>query len=1099
MAAVVTLLFTDLVGSTELFQRLGDQAAEDVRRRHFRLLRDAVASRGGQEVKNLGDGLMVVFDSAVEAVGCAIAMQQAVRRANEREAGEPIGVRVGLHTGEPIRDEEDYFGTPVAVAKRLCDRADGGQIVASAVVQALVGSRGEFRFVDLGPLELKGIAEPMPAWEVAWEPAASTRIPLPPMFEAADRVSLVGREPELERLRAAYKEALGGRPQLALIAGEPGIGKTRLSSEFVRWAHGEGATVLLGRCDEEPLAAYEPIVEALTRYVVAAGSDELRTNLGRHAPVLAKLVPEVGERLRGIADPLTGDPETERARLFDAVTTLLRTAAQDAPVVLVVDDVHWAQQPTLLLLRHLVRDAEGASLVVMATYRETELSRTHPLAEMLAELRREEDGVVRLALRGLDLDGVVSFMESASASSLDEEGVTLARSLHEVTEGNPFFLREVLRHLAETGAIFQQDGRWRGVRPVHQLGLPEGVKEVVGRRLSRLSDDANKVLRIGAVIGREFDLDILSAAARLDEAAVLDHLDEAVGARALAEVPAAMDRFTFTHALVRETLLDELTTSRRVRLHRAVGAAIEELYADDLGPHLAELAFHFGEAAEAGEAAKAIDYSRRAAERALELHAYEESIDHYERALDALESTGAADDRAASELLLGLGQAQLLSIGQETARLTVGRAREPAAATGDPELIARVALGFAGRYGRPGQVDPETVAVLEEALDRLEPASVRRGALLARLGTEFFVSEPERSKAQLDEAVEILRRADDPSMLGRALWTKQWLDVVDVPIVRELDALAEELAELGRAARDGYVLMIAEWVRFRARLMEGDMESAVAAAEAYNAVGEEFRVLQGPYFAVLTRATFALWDARTDDAERLVHEALFVGQANEEPIAANQYSAQLFDLRWMQDRFDELIPVMQAFMEADPEIPWRAALALMYAYRGDRESARAILDDYARDGFAHVRRDANWLAAVGALAITVWTLDAREYAEPLYGLFAPWEGYNVLVGAPCFISLNGSHHLAMLAATLGRWDDAERHFADAIEMYERTGAKAWPTVLRREFAERLLRRGGPGDAERAHEMLDRALADARATGGLPGEVARVAGLLEPAQ
>ena len=296
-AAVVTLLFTDIVGSTDLYQRLGDEEAERIRRGHFRLLRDAVVSVGGREVKNLGDGLMVVFESPHEAVACAVAMQQAVQR---HQSADHLAVRVGLHVGEPIREEEDFFGTPVATAKRLCDAADGGQIYASELVRALVGSRGTFEFASVGDLELKGLAEPIRTYEVAWAPAEVARLPLPAQLDVAERVALVGRSAELNTLKTALKQAAAGQVRVVLLAGEPGIGKTRLASEFARWAHGEGATVLLGRCDEEPLAAYQPVVEALGRYVRAASTDDLRANTGRHAPTLAQLVPDVRERMPGL-------------------------------------------------------------------------------------------------------------------------------------------------------------------------------------------------------------------------------------------------------------------------------------------------------------------------------------------------------------------------------------------------------------------------------------------------------------------------------------------------------------------------------------------------------------------------------------------------------------------------------------------------------------------------------------------------------------------------------------------------------------------------------------------------------------------------------
>ena len=273
-AAVVTLLFTDLVGSTELLGELGDDEAERFRRVHFGLLRDVAVAHSGQEVKNLGDGLMVAFPSAVNAVSCAIGMQQAVLRYNARQGDDRLRVRVGLNVGEPIRDEDDYFGTPVVVAKRLCDHADGGQILASELLRALVGSRGSFGFRSCGPIALKGLSEPLPACEIVWEPAVERRVALPAPFVVDQPAALVGRDAELEELNRRWVQARAGRRSVAVLVGEPGIGKTRLAAEFCRSAYAEDALVLLGRCYEESLVPYQSFVEALRHYVSESPIDE---------------------------------------------------------------------------------------------------------------------------------------------------------------------------------------------------------------------------------------------------------------------------------------------------------------------------------------------------------------------------------------------------------------------------------------------------------------------------------------------------------------------------------------------------------------------------------------------------------------------------------------------------------------------------------------------------------------------------------------------------------------------------------------------------------------------------------------------------------
>ncbi|OGO53269.1 MAG: hypothetical protein A2148_09075 [Chloroflexi bacterium RBG_16_68_14] len=591
----VTVLFTDLVGSTELLERLGDDAAESVRRAHFSLLRHAVAARGGQEVKTLGDGLMVAFSSAIDALACAVAMQQAVHRHNQQQAEEHrLQVRVGLHVGEPIRDEQDYFGMPVVIARRLCDSAQGSQILVSELVRGLVGSRGGHAFRRLGPLTLKGLAEPLPACEVVWEPAVEGAeahrtavakpprpLPLPPLLAGGERTAFVGRERELQTLLECWGQAQTGQRRLVLLAGEPGIGKTRLAAEFAVGAHTDGATVLYGRADEEALIPCQPFVEALVHNTAAYPADELRARLGTSGAKLATLVSELAEASAGLrreARPEgSAGPEGERYRFFEAVSSLLTEASRVGPLVLVLDDLHWADKPTLLLLRYILRRPEPSPLLILGTYRDTELARTHPLSETLADLRRDR-AFERISLKGLD-EAEVSALIGAWGG---QPPSAFVRAVYEQTEGNPFFIEELLRHLAEIGAIYEREGRLTTDLTVARLGIPEGVKEVIGRRLARLSEECNSILTIASVIGREFGLDALERASDLPGDRLLQSLEEAITASVVSEVPLAVGRYSFSHALIHEALYGELTTTRRVRLH---GQTLQ--YADSNGVKLA--------------------------------------------------------------------------------------------------------------------------------------------------------------------------------------------------------------------------------------------------------------------------------------------------------------------------------------------------------------------------------------------------------------------------------------------------------------------------------------------------------------------------------
>ena len=605
-----------------------------------------------------------------------------------------------------------------------------------------------------------------------WSPAESTPpIELPSLLTGAGRI-FVGRAEYLERLRQRWKEALAGERRLVLIGGEPGVGKTRLATALAQQLHSEGALVLGGRCDEDLGVPYQPMVEALRHYVANAPSPRL----GHHRGELARLVPELPELVAGLPEPLRSDPETERYRLFDAVAVWLSDVSTERPVLLVVDDVHWAAKPTLLLLRHVLRTAEPLRLLVVATYRDSDVGRGHPLADLLADLPRL-DGAEKLLLSGLDVPEVATFMERAAGHELDEDGTDLARAVWRETEGNAFFVVEVLRHLTESGALEQRDGRWVLARTVHDLGVPEGVRDVVGRRLSRLSDEANRVLACASVMGLEFDPAIIGAASGAAEDAVLAALEQAIAARLVVEVPGPVPRNRFSHALVRATLYDELSAARRVALHRKVAEAIEALHGDRLDDHLPALAHHWARAsAPAAETGRAVEYARRAGDRALAQFANDEAAAYFRDALDLLDVAEVApDDPRRLPLLISLGEAQQRA-GDVTHRETLLAAADMARGLGDHESLAPAALansrGFIASVA--GTVDAERVAALEAAAAALPPDdSALRARVLSTLALELtFDADWDRRLSLSDEAVAMARRVGDPNALAHVLATR---------------------------------------------------------------------------------------------------------------------------------------------------------------------------------------------------------------------------------------------------------------------------------------------------------------------------------------
>lgn len=755
----VTFLLTDIEGSTAAWE--ADAAAMAVAlARHDELAEQVVTSRGGRLIKTRGEGdaTFSVFERPSAAAAAAIELQDAITR-EPWELSEPMRIRVALHTGEVELRDGDYFGRAVNRAARLRSLAAGGQILCSGATAELVIDTlaDDVVLADLGVRPLKNLARPEHVFELRLDTAADdtappaddapiTRPNLPAVL--AGPGPFVGRGAELAQLLSGWQSALSVGARAVLIAGEPGVGKTRLAGEWSRQAYAQAAVVLYGRCDEDLGAPYQPFAEALRSLVPCIGADRLRRLRGVEA--LLPLVPGLTEVVPDLAAPPRADPDTERYALFDAVVALLEVASASAPVVLILDDLHWAAKPTLLLLRHLLRFGERARVQILGTYRSTDLDRSHPLAAMLADLHR--DGTAdRIALSGLDANDVTAYVSEAGYDDED-----LARALASVTGGNPFFLIEALRHVEESG------GHW------DPSTLPQGVREAVSRRLSRLPEETNKALAAAAVIGSRFAVDLVEQVLDQD---LVDALDEAGKAGIIIEEPGG--RYRFNHAIVRQSLLAELASVRRMRLHQRIATALETRPGTD-DELLAELAHHYFECAWAGNAAKAVEYCRRAADQAMARLGYEGAADLYDRALHALDELDEElpdRDEQRAELLVARCEA-LLAAGDAVS--ASGAVTQLQQATPASERLAAWATCFDGQLSmliHPERLDEvevalgaaaRTLAGLDDPAGEAKAHTVRAGCL-ARLGR---IGDCESA---LDEALTAARRAQEHRRVNAVL------------------------------------------------------------------------------------------------------------------------------------------------------------------------------------------------------------------------------------------------------------------------------------------------------------------------------------------
>ena len=556
-SGLLAVLFTDMAGSTEQRARLGDAAGDALRREHDTIVARALRLHGGELVKGTGDGSLCSFESTVDALAVAVAIQQGVERRNRR-ALEPLALRAGVSAGELVFEDGDLHGLAANEAARICALAEPGEVLVGDVVRVLAASRAGCEWVERGSHILKGLPESVQVWGVRWSPAPDPEpVPLPSLLVSDEAMAFSGRHDEFAVMLAAWKQAEGGARRAVLVSGEPGIGKTRLAAEVAAVAHARGALVLYGRCDNELEVPFQPFADALSWYLNHADEVEL----GRWPGDLTRLSDRVADVFCEVPDPLDADAETERYRLCDAVASWLLSLAADRPVVVVLDDLQWATKPTLWMLRHLLRATDEARLFVAATYRDTDLEGQHPLSEMLVDFRKL-DGIERVVLSGLSESGVVELLERVGRQDADAELVRFANALVVHTEGNPFFIGEVLRHLSETGVLVRRDGRWMSDRAIEDVGIPEGVKEVLNQRLARLGETATSVLQIAAVIGRDFEFGTVVSASGEPEDAVLATLDRTLVLRLVEET--SPDRYRFMHALVRAALVDEISTSRRV-------------------------------------------------------------------------------------------------------------------------------------------------------------------------------------------------------------------------------------------------------------------------------------------------------------------------------------------------------------------------------------------------------------------------------------------------------------------------------------------------------------------------------------------------------
>ena len=907
--------------------------------------------------------------------------------------------------------------------------------------------------------------------------------PLPGEEHSLDSLAggvFVGRQRETGDLKACLEDALSGRGRLVTLVGEPGIGKTRTAQELATYAGLRGAQVLWGRSyEEQGVPPYWPWIQAIRSYVRERDPEQLSSEMGSGAADIAEVVSDVRERLPGLPPAPKLEPEQARFRLFDSITAFLKTASHRQPLVLVLDDLHWADQPSLLLLQFVARELAGARLLLIGTYRDMELSRQHPLAEALGELNRERL-FQRVLLRGLSQEDVGRFIEMTSGNSAPQG---LIEAVHTQTEGNPLFVTEVVRMLVQEGELSgdpSTGSRRTGETDSWTIRIPEGVREVIGRRLNRLSQRCNEALTVASILGREFTLAQLSPLVEeVSEDRLFEVLEEALAARVIEELPQSVGRYQFTHALIQETLAAELSLTRRVRLHARIAQALEQLYGDDAEAHAAELAHHFAQAQTLTGPEKLARYSLVAGERALASYAFEDARAHFERGMAAsgiaLSGTETAPDEKAADFLFGMARAlSATSVGPQlvAAFINLTRAFEYYAEAGN---VAQAVAAAEFPIAPPPSRLPGVAQLMARALTLVPADSHEAGRLLSRYGGVLGAAEGDYEGAQqaLRGAIAIARREGDVAL---EVQTQAYAANVSGVHLRWQESVDNGLRAIELSTGDEHT-----WADLSARywivvplILTGDLDAARPHALALSELADRRSTTQqsaGQGFSLITTLVCLEgdWKAGREYSERGLE-------------AAPLHSPLLFSRALLEHQMGEhargseyLESLLEAMGRAGPDHSLAAArasntipaIARITGISDRLEIAEAAAEGILREQFANAFV---MMQAKAALALLAVLKGDEPAAEEHYDYLQEHRGKMIWTVSSV------DRLLGLLSQTMGNLDQATAHFEDTLAFCRKAGYRpelAWTCC---DYADTLRERGNDGDKEQAVTLLDESLA-----------------------
>jgi class 3 adenylate cyclase len=1090
LEGTITVLFTDVEGSTEMRNQRGDDAAGSILRAHEELVREQLEAHSGRAVKALGDGFMVAFTSARKAVSCAVAIQRAVHEYNHQHPDREVHVRIGLNSGEVSQSDGDLYGAAVNAAARVAAKAVGDQIMVSGVVKQLAGKVPDAEFVDRGRFRLKGFEDRWQLFEVTWEHDHSE--PAPVVLTGHVRTPLVGRADTLKELYACLEATGAGEGGMVMVGGEPGVGKTRVCDEVLSEARRRGFLTLVGHCYESEGSPYIPFVEMVESAMRQVEPDVLRAHLGDGAGEVARLAPELRKRFPDIPPALELPPEQERRHLYNSCRDFIGRAAAAYPICVLLDDLHWADEGSLLLLERFAQDVAGLRVLVLGTYRDVELDLGRPLARTLDGLVRQRL-VRRMSIKRLAEHDVGGMLEALGGKGAPQP---LVDAIYGETEGNPFFVEEVFKHLSESGQLFDAGGSWRADLAVGELDVPESVRLVLGRRLERLSEDARRALSSAAVIGRSFDFTLIAAmGGGLSEDALLDALDEGERAGLVTSTADGTDvRFTFGHELIRQTLLTGLTTLRRQRIHLKLADTMEQLYADSVEEHAGDIAGHLLQAGVTADAAKVARFLAIAGDRAMDASAFEEALRSFESGL----AVQPKEDRAGwARLRAGEGGAYRALGRWEESEAAWNEAIDIYEALGDREVVGKLCveqalqLAWAFRY-------EEALLVAGRGLVAVgEEPSLDRMTLLSLSGVTLSISGNHAAADEMTaEALEMARGLKDNAALSFALGVR----AVHHWAYLELAEAVRLGTEALRRAAEFSVWRQADVGPFTAMALHflGRDEQATAVLDEVEPVAEKVGHRQSLALCFRVRNFIAARGPGFPDEQlRFVandHERIagLLGGSWAADSEAQAAMAHFWAGDWTRARDHANKSLGAGFYWVwNPAYP--AIQMLIAAYDGDIDAVMTTFKTVEND-----RPVPGQPATVGAWSAYVNVVEAlilvgeTEKAAAL----RPILQHVIDVGA---VSLGYTFRLVQLAAGLAAWADgdpaaAEAHLAQAEADATMRRDEVQAVDIKRFRAMMLLDGRSEVDGGAARELLETAASDYQRI-GMPRHVAMVREML----